>query len=874
MPTTVLDPRPTGIRALGELPWGSHFGVFYASTRELLEVLVPFVQAGLQCNELCSWEVEPPLTVDEATAALARAVPDLERYVERGQLEIAALPQCAPQAPLDELLEARLDRGILEGFDGMRLVARGGAGARAAADIVRRLHVVAAFPYARAALGGGVELMERVQDHRFALVCNSGQWEVLSGSAAHSARDELCPGEDQLQSLFRNMSEGFAYHRIVRDAQGKPCDYVFLHVNPAFERLTGLAAADVVGKRVTQVIPQIGRDPTDWIGKYGHVALTGRPMQFESHAVALDHWYAVSAFSSQKGYFAVTFSDITDRKRADARRRTSEARFKLLSDSASLLLSTDDPQGVVSDLCREVMEHLDCQVFLNFLADAAEEVLHLHASAGVPDAEARALERLDFGTAVSGRVARDRKRVIAEDVQRSSDPATERLRSLGVQAYCCHPLLAGGHLLGTLSFGTKTRASFSAEDVGLMKTVADEVASAMERIQSKRVLHDANRRLQEADRRKDEFLALLSHELRNPLSPIQNGLYILDRAAPGGEQATRALQVIRRQVGHLRRIVDDLLDVTRIARGKARLQRERLDLAEVVRRTVDDYRASFAEGGIRLDAHLPDAALWADADATRVAQIVGNLLVNALKFTPRGGAVRLTLAEEGGAAVLRVRDSGAGIAPEILERLFQPFAQADETLDRSRGGLGLGLALVRGLAELHGGSAAGASEGPGRGAEFTVRLPLQVAPHRPAAVAAPPASQPRRVLIVEDSVDGADSLKEVLELWGHEVSVAHDGPAGIAAARALRPEIVLCDIGLPGMSGYAVASALRADAALAGICLVALTGYASPDDVRRATEAGFDHHLSKPPSFLALGELLATARAASAPSLAVPAHTA
>jgi PAS domain S-box-containing protein len=634
-------------------------------------------------------------------------------------------------------------------------------------------------------------------------------------------------------------------------------------VNPAFERLTGLAAPEVLGKRVTQVIPDIETDPTDWIGKYGQVALTGEPLQFESHAAALDRWYAVSAFSSQEGYFAVTFADITDRKRAEEQRRASEARFKLLSDSASLLLSTDDPQGVVSKLCHEVMEHLDCQAFFNFLADPTERRLHLNACAGVPAAEVRRIERLDYGTSVCGCVARDRQLIVAEDLQRSSDPRTELVRSYGIQAYCCHPLLAGGRLLGTLSFGTRTRTRFAGEDVALMKTVADQVAVAMERIQARGVLHEANQRLQEADRRKDEFLAVLSHELRNPLAPIQNSLYILDRAAPGGDQAKRSLEVIRRQAAHLSRLVDDLLDVTRIARGKIRLQRQRVDVVDLVHRTVEDYRAAFSDSGVHLDARIPESALWADADSTRLAQIVGNLLANALKFTPRGGRVELELREQQGSATLRVRDSGVGIAPEVIGRLFQPFSQAEQTLDRSRGGLGLGLALVRGLAELHGGSAAAASDGLGRGSEFVVTLPLDAAPQPAAPAPGPRPLSWRRVLVIEDNVDAAESVKEVLELWGHEVRVAHDGPTGIEAARDFRPEFVLCDIGLPDMSGYAVARALRADAALDTAYLVALTGYASPDDVRRATEAGFDRHLAKPPNLDALQELL-SARASRA----------
>jgi PAS domain S-box-containing protein len=365
--------------------------------------------------------------------------------------------------------------------------------------------------------------------------------------------------------------------------------------------------------------------------------------------------------------------------------------------------------------------------------------------------------------------------------------------------------------------------------------------------------------LREADR-KDEFLAVLSHELRNPLTPIKNSLAILERAAPGGAQALRAQAVIGRQVHHLTRLVDDLLDVTRIARGKAQLQRDRFELGGVVGRTVEDYRATFADGGVAFADAISAAPMWLTGDATRIAQVVGNLLGNAAKFTPRGGSVRLTLERAGDAAVLRVRDDGHGIAPDVIDHVFEPFAQAPQTPDRKSGGLGLGLALVKGFVQLHDGSVAVSSGGVGRGAEFTVRLPIEAS----AVVGAEPegsnrSGRGRRVLIIEDNVDAADTLQEVLELCGHEVRVALDGPEGLRVAGAFGPEVVLCDIGLPGMTGYEVARAFRSDERLRGALLVALTGYSLPEDRRLATEAGFAYHVRKPPN---LDELLRLLEAA------------
>jgi PAS domain S-box-containing protein len=357
----------------------------------------------------------------------------------------------------------------------------------------------------------------------------------------------------------------------------------------------------------------------------------------------------------------------------------------------------------------------------------------------------------------------------------------------------------------------------------------------------------AEEALRDADRRKDEFLAVLSHELRNPLGPIVNGLQVIASARAGTEQANRARAIIQRQVAHLVRLVDDLLDVTRISRGKVHLQRTHVDLAALVRQAAEDNASTLAERGVELEIALPARPLWVDADPARLAQIVGNLLQNAAKFTPAGGRVDVVLEEIGpGRAALRVRDTGVGIPPEILDRMFEPFIQGESSLARTPGGLGLGLALVKGLVELHGGTVRAASEGDRRGAEFTVELPLDGVPAGAMEAPARSAVPGRRVLVVEDNADAAESLADLLRLGGHEVEVAHDGAEGLRRALAVRPHVVLCDVGLPGIDGYELARRARAEAVLSGTLLVALTGYALPEDLRRAKEAGFDAHLTKP----------------------------
>jgi PAS domain S-box-containing protein len=379
--------------------------------------------------------------------------------------------------------------------------------------------------------------------------------------------------------------------------------------------------------------------------------------------------------------------------------------------------------------------------------------------------------------------------------------------------------------------------------------------------------------LREADRQKDRFLATLSHELRNPLAPIRNSLYILDRATPGSEQAKRAQTIIKRQIGHMTWLIDDLLDVTRIANGKIKLERERLDLNQLAHKAVEDHRVVFARSDVRLELLPAPAEVWVDGDRVRLAQIISNLLQNAVKFTPHGGKTTISIESNPsqGQATLTVRDTGNGIQPEMLPRLFHAFSQAEAPL-RHQGGLGLGLALVKGLAEMHGGSASAASDGPGKGATFTITLPLDVTTARttPAGPGLGATAAPRRVLVIDDNEDAANTLREVLQLDGHLVEVAYTGREGLEKARAFRADVVLCGIGLPGMDGYEVARTMRADPGLRGVGLVALSGYAQPEDVEMAREAGFDAHLAKPPSIDALERVLVEVESRNGPGVERP----
>jgi signal transduction histidine kinase/ActR/RegA family two-component response regulator len=368
--------------------------------------------------------------------------------------------------------------------------------------------------------------------------------------------------------------------------------------------------------------------------------------------------------------------------------------------------------------------------------------------------------------------------------------------------------------------------------------------------------------LRESDRRKSEFIAILSHELRNPLAAIRTSLYVVEHA-PETDEGRRSLRVIDRQVGQLARMVDDLLDITRITQNKIQLRRQQLDLNNVVRQTLEDNRSTLERSGVHVEAELGAGPVHVDADAARIAQVVTNLLANAVKFTPTGGRVTISVAVDraAGRAVLRVGDTGMGIDPALLGRLFEPFMQADRTLDRTGGGLGLGLALVKGLVDLHQGEVSAHSEGLGRGSEFIVRLPLATPlARRLASAPADRAARTRqRVLVIEDDADVADGLKAALEIDDHQVTLARNGSEGIEDARRTHPDVVLCDIGLPGMNGYEVARAIRADDGLRSSFLVALSGYAQADDIDRARAAGFDEHLAKPPTIERLKRVFAAA---------------
>jgi PAS domain S-box-containing protein len=374
-------------------------------------------------------------------------------------------------------------------------------------------------------------------------------------------------------------------------------------------------------------------------------------------------------------------------------------------------------------------------------------------------------------------------------------------------------------------------------------------------------LHNRAEALARADREKDEFLAVLAHELRNPLAPVFYALRLLDEKPLDDPQRWYLRRIVDRQMRRLARLIDDLLDISRIRTGKVELRKARIELSAAVHHVVEIVRPLCEDRGITLSIELPAEPIWLEADVTRLEQVLSNLLSNAVKFTEDKGAISIAAEREGREVAVRVRDNGVGIAPDLLPRIFDLFTQGDRTLDRSRDGLGIGLTLSQKLVELHGGTIEAHSEGVGTGSEFVVRFPalLETAPpdEEPERVAGS-AKHSLRVLVVDDSEDTADTMGTLLEMSGHAVQVAHSGPAALEAAATFHPDVVLLDIGLPGLDGYQVAERLRANPAMADVTIIAASGYGQEEDRRRSVEAGIDRHLVKPVDLKELQDLLAT----------------
>jgi PAS domain S-box-containing protein len=527
-------------------------------------------------------------------------------------------------------------------------------------------------------------------------------------------------------------------------------------------------------------------------------------------------------------------------------------RLQTVTDSALPELTLNE---MLHELLARLRTALQGDTATVLLLEADTGALRAVASVGLEE-EVEAGIQIPLGRGVAGRIAASPGGLIINDlstVEVISPLLHERIKSI-VGA----PLKIEGRVTGVINVGSVTPRDFTEEHLDLIRLVAHRAALAIERTRLHEGERAAREAAEEANRAKDEFLAMLGHELRNPLEAIASSVQLLNHSTPQAEAALKAREIMGRQLNHLARLVDDLLDVARVTTGKIELNRQATNIAECLRVCVNALENPLLAYDLKVEAE----PAWVDGDSIRLEQISTNLLRNAIKYTPAGGRIRLTARAENGHAVIRVEDSGVGISAELLPRIFDLFVQDQGGLDRSGGGLGIGLTLARRLVEMHGGSMEAQSAGEGQGSTFTVRLPLIAPPSAnagPAPRSADNNSCQRRVLIVEDNADSRTSLRAVLELSGHEIHEAEDGPSGVEQALALRPDIALIDIGLPSLDGYAVARQIRSTAAGRGIFLVALTGYSQPRDRQLAYDAGFDAHVVKPVDFQLLSALIAKA---------------
>lgn len=541
------------------------------------------------------------------------------------------------------------------------------------------------------------------------------------------------------------------------------------------------------------------------------------------------------------------FVQVLSRKRVDISLRESETEKAFLLALSDALRPLEDPieiQGAASHLLSKHIGNVQASYSI-YNEETGTILIEREFIDGTGPILAGEYQIKDFSHAIG--VLRSGNHLVISDVLSTSElPSEEVLRwiELNTRASISVPLIKSGRLIADLTVRSSNPRRWTSSEILLVSETAERTWAAVERARAVKELRISNQN-------KDQFLSTLSHELRNPLASIMMGTSIMNLAQNNLEKSDRALKIMERQTLLLSHLVDDLLDVTRISQDKIELKKETLELNELVSRTAEDQRPMFNEEEINLEVSLYPYPIYLQADPHRLVQVIGNLLHNALKFTARGDTAWVNVYRDDSdhSAVVEVVDNGRGIAPELLPCIFDPFIQADKSLDQHKGGLGLGLAIVNGIMNLHGGSVIAHSEGFGTGARFTIRLPI---PQR--AVSKPGIrrndtvknSHSLRVMVVDDIPDVAEVLSELLMRIGHVVTSAGDGYQALAKANMFVPEVVFCDIGLPGMTGYEVARAFRNDELLKDTYLIALSGYNQENDLALSYEAGFDKHLAKP----------------------------
>jgi PAS domain S-box-containing protein len=648
----------------------------------------------------------------------------------------------------------------------------------------------------------------------------------------------------------------------------KTLDAVITSWNRGAERLFGYTAAEAVGQPITLIIPPERLDEEPAILE--RLRRGERVDHFETVRVAkdggrLDISLTISPVRDGDGRIigaSKIARDITVRKRAEAALREQARLLREVAAAGLTIHSAGSLDSVLRVFAEEARRILGAHrgVASLTVGDDCQQLTSAVSTSGEHD-RWRESDVPPFVASACAEVCRTNRPMRFTRAELEAHPAWQQVRGRRNEyppprGWIAAPLLSrGGKNLGLIRISDKDYGDFSESDEAALVQLAHIASVAVE---NARLYAE----LREQDRRKDEFLALLAHELRNPLAPLRNGLQVIRLAGADATALAQARAMMERQLGHMVRLIDDLLDVSRISRNKMELRRSRVLLGDVLSSAVETARPAIEEAGHELTVSLPPEPTHLYADLTRLAQVFGNLLTNSAKYTPRGGHIWLSAERQGEGVVVSVRDDGIGIPAEYLRSIFDMFSQVDRTIERSTGGLGIGLALVRGLVEMHGGSVTGESPGAGRGSTFTVRLPVlreraEAAPESP-AVEGPRADRPRRrILVVDDNRDSAASMAMMLRLTGNEVRTAHDGMEAVEVAGSFQPEVVLMDVGMPRLNGYEAARRVREQPWGRSVVIIALTGWGQEGDKLQSREAGCDGHLVKPVSLPDLEKLLA-----------------
>ena len=672
----------------------------------------------------------------------------------------------------------------------------------------------------------------------------------------------LPPHEEPLDLLVENIRD---YAIVLFDQAGTIREWL-----GGAERITGFSSSEAAGQVTGLIFTEEDRAAGVPALEMERAASTGRAEDKRWHVrKSGERFFAdgvMIALRDERGVlrgFGKLFKDITRQERSDER-------LRLLDAMGEATRGSSDPTAVMTATTRLLGEFLAASrcAYADLEADGDTFTIRDDWTAPGVSTSAGVYSLDNFGPRAAVGL-RGGRTVVLGDVDRELTPTTgaDMFNAIAIKAIVVCPLVKEGRLVALMAVHSPTPRVWTTEDVSLVEEVVDRSWAHIERIRSAEVLR-------EQDRRKDEFLATLAHELRNPLAPIRTGLEVIKQTPTDDPAVLKARGIMERQLGHMVHLIDDLLDVSRISHGKVELRRERITTQSVLDHAVEATRPTIETAGHELQVSAPAEPVWVDGDLTRLAQVVGNLLHNAAKYTPQGGRIELSAEATPSEAIVRVTDNGSGIAPEMRPRVFDLFTQVDQTIHRAQGGLGIGLSLVRKLLELHGGRIEVDSPGLGLGSTFTFYLPLAVVVPEPARPTIESPSEPppppaarrlHRILVVDDNEDAADLLTLRFERRGYEIRTAYSGADALSVARHFLPDVVFLDIGMPGMNGYEVARRLRSDPELGSFLLVALTGWGSEADKEQAQAAGFDAHLTKPVSTSAIEDVLARVRVTTIP---------